>query len=75
MEETRPRDLLRQSDPAVRKAIAAKLQQRTYDDVVQYVTLGQYVRLAAYRADLIDVVTGVPVFWNVRRRPDGSANE
>jgi peptide/nickel transport system substrate-binding protein len=67
-------DLLRQSDPAPRKVIAAKLQQRTYD-VVQYVALGQYVRLVAYRADLVGVVTGAPVFWNMQRRSEGSANE
>lgn len=62
-------ELLRQSDPAERKAIAARLQQRTYDEVVQYVPLGQYVRLVAYRADLAGVITGIPVFWNMQRQP------
>lgn len=67
--ETLRTELLRERDPEARRLIASRLQQRSYEEVVQYVTLGQYVRLVAYRSDLTDVIKGIPIFWNMQRTP------
>jgi peptide/nickel transport system substrate-binding protein len=51
---------------AAQRRIAADLQLRALADT-PYVPLGRTLNVSAHRADLEGVVTGIPVFWNVRR--------
>ena len=53
-------------DPAAQAGIAAALQVQAFEDV-PYVPLGQFFQPVAVRASLTGIVTGFPVFWNVRR--------
>ena len=54
------------SDEAGQKAVAREIQKAAFRDV-PYIPLGQWMAPTAYRADLAGVLTGAPVFWNVRR--------
>ena len=53
-------------DLGAQQRIARVIQERAFQDV-PYVPLGQFFAPVAYRRNLRDVVTGFPVFWNVRR--------
>jgi peptide/nickel transport system substrate-binding protein len=53
-------------DLASQKALAVELQQQALTDL-PYVPVGQNFYPTAYRPDIDGVVTGSPVFWNVRR--------
>ncbi len=49
------------------KAIAAKIQQRAYDEVA-YVPLGNYIIPALYRTSLSGLIRGpAPLFWNIKK--------
>ena len=48
------------------KRIAREIQIQAFDDV-PYVPLGQFFQPIAHRRTLTNIVTGFPVFWNVRR--------
>lgn len=53
-------------DLPAQKALAEKIQARALE-VGAYVPCGQYFQPTAYRRDLEGVLTGLPLFWNVRR--------
>jgi peptide/nickel transport system substrate-binding protein len=53
-------------DLATQQKICAELQLQVLQDV-PYVPLGQYFVLEAYRKNLSGVLTGLPIFWNVKR--------
>ncbi|MCJ2125629.1 ABC transporter substrate-binding protein [Methylobacterium sp. J-077] len=48
------------------KALAAKIQARALE-VGAYIPCGQYFQPTAYRRDLEGMLTGLPLFWNLRR--------
>ncbi|SFM26962.1 ABC transporter substrate-binding protein [Methylobacterium pseudosasicola] len=48
------------------KALAAKIQARALE-VGAYLPCGQYFQPTAYRRDLEGMLTGLPLFWNLRR--------
>ena len=52
--------------PAEQKAVSERIQLQALDDV-PYVPLGQFFQPIAYRSDLTGIVTGFPIFWNIRR--------
>lgn len=54
-------------DTTAQKKVAGDLQRQALTDL-PYVPLGQTRNMSAYRADLEGVVTGIPVFWNIRRK-------
>ena len=58
--------MFRSHDLAIRKALAARIQAQAPSDVPFY-PLGLYYNPTAYRADLTGVLSGGPLFWNVRR--------
>jgi peptide/nickel transport system substrate-binding protein len=53
-------------DLAAQQRITAEMQRQAFEDV-PYIPLGQYFVPTAYQANLSGVLTGNPVFWNVRR--------
>jgi peptide/nickel transport system substrate-binding protein len=53
-------------DLAGQKALAAKIQARALE-VGAYIPCGQYFQPTAYRRDLEGMLTGLPLFWNLRR--------
>jgi peptide/nickel transport system substrate-binding protein len=53
-------------DLPAQQALAARIQARALD-VGAYLPCGQYFQPTAYRRDLEGVLTGLPLFWNVRR--------
>jgi peptide/nickel transport system substrate-binding protein len=53
-------------DLATRKRIAREIQLQAFQDV-PYIPLSLDYRFAAYRKDLVGVLEGFSVFWNVRR--------
>jgi peptide/nickel transport system substrate-binding protein len=53
-------------DLAAQQALAAKIQVRALD-VGAYIPCGQYFQPTAYRGDLDGMLTGLPLFWNLRR--------
>ena len=57
---------LRAPDLAAQKKIAAEMQVQAFADV-PYVPLGQYFAPTAFQASLTGVLTGNPVFWNIRK--------
>jgi peptide/nickel transport system substrate-binding protein len=64
-------EALRQSwldapDLAAQRRIAQAIQECAYRDV-PYVPLGQFFAPVAYRRNLQGMVTGFPVFWNLKR--------
>jgi peptide/nickel transport system substrate-binding protein len=54
------------TDIASRKAIAAAMQEVAIEEVT-YVPLGSYRTYTALKGDLSDRVTGLPIFWGIRR--------
>lgn len=60
-------DFARATDPAEQAEIAAKIQEKAYEDVM-YVPLGQYVTPSAWSKTLSGVLPGpVPYFWNISK--------
>jgi peptide/nickel transport system substrate-binding protein len=53
-------------DLATQQKIAAEMQRQAFIDV-PYIPLGQYFQPVAYRKSVAGVLTGFPVFWNLRR--------
>jgi peptide/nickel transport system substrate-binding protein len=53
-------------DLPAQKAIAAQVQARALE-VGAYIPCGQYFQPSAYRANLTGMLSGLPLFWNVRR--------
>jgi len=54
------------ADEAGRKAIARDIQRVALEEVC-YVPTGTGLPRTALRADLLDRVAGIPIFWNLRR--------
>jgi peptide/nickel transport system substrate-binding protein len=53
-------------DLASQKAVAARIQARVLE-IGAYIPCGQYFQPTAYRRDLEGMLTGLPLFWNLRR--------
>ncbi len=53
-------------DVAAQAKICADIQAEAFIDV-PYVPMGQYLQPTAYRSDLVDVLPGFALFWNVKR--------
>lgn len=53
-------------DVTAQRVLAEKIQARALE-VGAYIPCGQYFQPTAYRRDLEGVLTGLPLFWNVRR--------
>ena len=53
-------------DLATQQKICAQLQLQVLEDV-PYVPLGQYFVMEAFRKNLTGVLTGFPMFWNLKR--------
>jgi peptide/nickel transport system substrate-binding protein len=53
-------------DAETQKKIAVELQKQVLIDV-PYIPLGQYYQPIAFKKTLTDIVTGFPMFWNVKR--------
>jgi peptide/nickel transport system substrate-binding protein len=53
-------------DLATQKSLAEQLQRQVFTDV-PYIPLGQYFQPTSYQANLTGVLSGNPVFWNIRR--------
>jgi peptide/nickel transport system substrate-binding protein len=53
-------------DLAAQQALAADIQRRVLA-IGAYIPCGQYFQPTAYRRDLDGMLTGLPLFWNVRR--------
>ena len=53
-------------DVSAQRMLAEKIQARAME-VGAYIPCGQYFQPTAYRRDLEGVLTGLPLFWNVRR--------
>ena len=54
-------------DLAAQKALGAKIQARALE-VGAYIPCGQYFQPSAYRSDLTGMLSGLPLFTNVRRQ-------
>ncbi len=52
-------------DFAAQKQIAAEIQQTSNQEVPFY-TLGQLFQPTAYKASLDGMLSGFPIFWNVK---------
>ncbi len=59
-------DWLRAPDLGSQKKIAQEIQLQAFIDV-PYIPLGQYLAPTAFQATLSGVLTGNPVFWNIRK--------
>jgi peptide/nickel transport system substrate-binding protein len=60
-------EYLTETDPAKRRAIAARLQELAHDNA-NIILLGQVAAPAAYRSNLTGMIDiGFPIAWNVRR--------
>ena len=53
-------------DAAGRLAAAKRLQAQAFIDV-PYIPLGQIAQLTTFREDLVGMIKGMPVFWNIKR--------
>jgi peptide/nickel transport system substrate-binding protein len=51
---------------AAQAKVAEQLQLQAFQDV-PYVPLGQWFGPTAYRTDLQGMLTGLPLFWNIKR--------
>ncbi|MEO9188817.1 MAG: ABC transporter substrate-binding protein [Acetobacteraceae bacterium] len=65
LEELRT-DWLRAPNLAAQQKLCAEMQLEAFHDV-PYIPLGQYLAPTAFQANLTGVLTGNPVFWNIRR--------
>jgi peptide/nickel transport system substrate-binding protein len=54
------------TDLTEQKQIIEAMQRQAFEDV-PYIPLGFYYQPTAYRANLTDMVDGVPVFWNLKK--------
>jgi peptide/nickel transport system substrate-binding protein len=54
-------------DVAAQKAICENIQKVGIAQV-PYVPLGFFYQPTAYRTNLTDILSGVPLFWNVKRQ-------
>ena len=54
------------ANPAGQREIAEQIQVQAFDDV-PFLPLGSYLQPTAYRADLDGMMTGLPLFTNIRR--------
>jgi peptide/nickel transport system substrate-binding protein len=54
-----------ETEQSERRRVAEEIQRQAFQDV-PYIPLGQYVNASAYRRNLAGVMTGCPVFWNLR---------
>ena len=59
-------DWLRAGDDAERLDLARKIQVQAWEDV-PFLPLGSYYQPTAYRKDLTGMLTGLPLFTNLRR--------
>ena len=57
---------LRADGAGAQRALAEQMQVQAFQDV-PYVPLGQQFQQTAYRADIMGIQPGLPVFWNVER--------
>jgi peptide/nickel transport system substrate-binding protein len=48
------------------KSICEQLQRQLWIDV-PYIPMGQVIKPTAYRSDLVDIPSGFPAFYGVRR--------
>jgi peptide/nickel transport system substrate-binding protein len=53
-------------DLAAQQTLAQELQLQAFQDV-PYIPLGQYFQPTAFQSNLTGVLSGNPVFWNIRR--------
>ncbi len=53
-------------DAETQKKIAIEIQKQVFVDV-PYIPLGQYFQPIAFKKTLTDILTGFPIFWNVKR--------
>lgn len=53
-------------DPAAQQAISRQMQLQAFQDV-PFLPLGQYFQSTVQRRSLTGTLTGLPLFWNVRR--------
>ena len=53
-------------DLAGQKKLAAEMQAQAFVDV-PYIPLGAFYNPSVYRRDVIDILHGFPMFWNMRR--------
>jgi peptide/nickel transport system substrate-binding protein len=54
------------SDLGDRQRIAARIQEQVFVDV-PYIPLGQILPPTVFRRSITDVLTGYPMFWNLRK--------
>ncbi|MBY0611405.1 MAG: ABC transporter substrate-binding protein [Beijerinckiaceae bacterium] len=64
--ETLRGDWFKAADLAGQKTLAAKIQVRALE-VGAFIPCGQYFQPTVYRRDLTGMLSGLPLFWNVRR--------
>ncbi|HEY0419845.1 MAG TPA: ABC transporter substrate-binding protein, partial [Acetobacteraceae bacterium] len=57
---------LKAPDLAAQKKLAQQIQLQAFEDV-PYIPLGQSMTPTAFRADLTNMLDGLPLFWNLRR--------
>jgi peptide/nickel transport system substrate-binding protein len=53
-------------DLAAQQSLAQQIQLQAFQDV-PYIPLGQYFQPTAYQANLTGMLTGNPMFWNLKR--------
>jgi peptide/nickel transport system substrate-binding protein len=54
------------ADDADRKRIAEAIQRQVFVDV-PYIPVGQFLPPTVYQRTVTDVLTGYPLFWNLRK--------
>ena len=59
-------DWFNAGDAAAQKKICEQIQVQALNDVA-YVPLGQYYQPTAFRKTVREMLTGFPIFWNVKR--------
>ena len=64
--ETLRDEWLAAADPAAQRRIAAEIQAQAFVDV-PFLPLGLFVQPTVQRKELVGTLTGMSLFWNVRR--------
>jgi peptide/nickel transport system substrate-binding protein len=59
-------DWLAAPDVEAQKRIAAQIQQQAFIDV-PFLPLGQFFQPTTRNKSLVEMLTGMPLFWNIRR--------
>lgn len=59
-------EFLLAAEPQAQSAIAASIQAQAFDDL-PYVPLGYFVQPTAYRTTLSGMISGSPVFYNIKK--------